>query len=173
MMTDTTRRRFLASAPLAAAAASLALTNKAALGEAAAAPAPAAEPVKVFTAAELAEDRKKLDAAQGNNVLYTSDNLPVAVTLTTEKAKAAKEFEWHEGRDHVIQILEGETIYELGGTPKGGHNTKPGEWLAPESEGAMKYTMKAGDMVVIPRNTPHKRTTPKSVTLYLIATTGK
>jgi mannose-6-phosphate isomerase-like protein (cupin superfamily) len=172
MMISPSRRRFLASAPLAAAAASLALTNKTALSEAAAAPA-MAEPVKVFTAAQLTEDRKKLEAEPGNNVLFTSDNLPVAVTMTTEKAKAAKEFEWHEGRDHVIQIIEGETIYELGGTPSGGHSTKPGEWLAPASEGAMKYTMKAGDMVVIPRGTPHKRTTPKSVTLYLIATTGK
>ena len=50
--------------------------------------------------------------------------------MTVEDKKAAKEFEWHEGRDHILQILEGSTEYELGGTPQGGHNTKPMEWLA-------------------------------------------
>jgi quercetin dioxygenase-like cupin family protein len=171
MTTDTTRRRFLASAPLAAAAASFALSNKVSFAEGVT-PAPA-EPVQLFTAAQIADDKKKLAAEPGNNNLYTPTDLPLTVVLTTETTKAGKEFEWHEGRDHIFQILEGETTYELGGTPQGGHNTKPGEWLAPTSAGAKTYKLKAGDMIVVPRGTPHKRTTAKSVTFYLISTTGK
>jgi mannose-6-phosphate isomerase-like protein (cupin superfamily) len=94
------------------------------------------------------------------------------MVLTTEKTKSGKEFEWHEGRDHIFQILEGSTVYELGGTPKNQHSTGPGEWLAPESEGAVKMTLNKGDMLVVPRGTPHKRTTAESVTFYLISPQG-
>ena len=34
-------------------------------------------------------------------------------------------------------------------------------------------TLHKGDMLVIPRGTPHKRSTEGSVTFYLISTTGK
>ena len=94
------------------------------------------------------------------------------MVLTVEKAKSAKEFEWHEGRDHVLQILDGSTVYEVGGTPKNGRNIRPGEWLAPESEGATKMTLNKGDMLVIPRGTPHKRSTAGSVALMLISPMG-
>ena len=94
------------------------------------------------------------------------------VLLQVEKAASAKEFEWHEGRDHVFQILDGATVYEVGGTPTGGHSKGPGERLAPASEGAAKIAMKKGDMLVIPRGTPHKRSTADSVTLLLISPMG-
>jgi mannose-6-phosphate isomerase-like protein (cupin superfamily) len=105
-------------------------------------------------------------------MLFQSKALPFAVTLTTETKKSATEFEYHEGRDHVIQIVEGTTLYEVGGTPKNARNVKPGEWLAPISEGSTAITMKKGDMLILPRGTPHKRSTEGSVTLTLIATTG-
>ena len=66
----------------------------------------------------------------------------------------------------------GKTVYELGGTPENGHSTKPGEWLAPTSQGAKTVTLKKGDVLVIPRNTPHKRSTVGSVTFYLISSSG-
>lgn len=89
-----------------------------------------------------------------------------------EKAKIAKEFEWHEGRDHVLQILSGTTVVEVGGTPKGQHSNKAGEWNAPESPGSVAYTMNKGDMLIIPRNTPHKRSTSGTVALLLISPQG-
>jgi len=60
----------------------------------------------------------------------------------------------------------------VGGTPKNARNIRPGEWLAPTSEGASSITLHKGDMLVIPRGTPHKRITETSVALMLIATTG-
>jgi mannose-6-phosphate isomerase-like protein (cupin superfamily) len=89
-----------------------------------------------------------------------------------EKAESAKEFEWHEGRDHVLQIIEGTTVVEVGGIPRDGRNIKPGEWLAPASEGAAAISLKKGDMLVIPRGTPHRRTTAGSVTILLISPMG-
>jgi mannose-6-phosphate isomerase-like protein (cupin superfamily) len=91
------------------------------------------------------------------------------VVLTTEKAKSGAEFEWHEHRDHVFQILDGSTVYELGGTPKGAHSKGPGEWLAPDSDGHETVTLNKGDILTIGRGTPHRRVTAGSVTFSLIS----
>lgn len=175
MANDQTRRNFLRTAPLAAAVA-LPLTEKLASASSAAlagGQSAAPEPFQVFTAAKLADAMKALQANPGNDNLYEPKALPLTIVLTTEEKKSAKEFEWHEGRDHIFLIHEGETMYELGGTPKGAHdNKKPGEWLAPASEGAARVTLKKGDMLVVPRGTPHKRSTAGSVTFTLISTTG-
>ena len=92
--------------------------------------------------------------------------------LTAQEKKGVGEFEYHEGRDHVFLILEGATKFEVGGTPKNPRNTKPGEWLAPDSEGATSLEVKKGDMLVIPRGTPHRQSTEKSVTWMLISPSG-
>jgi mannose-6-phosphate isomerase-like protein (cupin superfamily) len=166
------RRSFLRTASVAAAAgltlADARLFAAPAQGQGDASAAPAA--FQLFTAATLDADIKALQAAPGNNNLVNGKNF--VVILTTETAKSAAEFEWHEGRDHVFHILDGTTVYELGGTPKGGHNIRPGEWLAPESEGATSHTLNKGDMLIIPRGTPHRRKTAGSVTLLLISPMG-
>jgi hypothetical protein len=165
MNKNSSRRNFLRSASAAAAAAGLALSESKAMVQ-------AAEPAKfqVFTGAELAADAKALQAKPGNNNLATLKE--TTIVMTTETAKSAKEFEWHEGRDHVVQILDGSTLYELAGTPKDARNTKAGEYLAPESAGAVKLTLNKGDMLTIPRGTPHRRTTTGTVTFLLISSQG-
>lgn len=174
MVKAQTRRNFLRSAPLAAAV-SLPLTEQllfasnAAAGEA---QATTPEPFQVFTSGKLTDAMKTLKATPGNDNLFANKALPFTIVMTTEEKKSGKEFEYHEGRDHIFQILEGTTVYELGGTPKGAHSTKPGEWLAPASEGATSMTLHKGDMLVIPRGTPHKRSTEGSVTFTLISIEG-
>jgi quercetin dioxygenase-like cupin family protein len=165
------RRRFLYSAP-AAAAAGLALSDLSFLSASAGAQgaAPAGPFFKVFRADEIQNDEKAGESNPGNNNLVQEKTF--TVVMTSEKKKRGAEFEWHEHRDHVIQILEGSALYEVGGTPKGAHSTGPGEWLAPESEGHEAMTLNKGDMIVIRRGTPHKRTTADSVTFFLISSQG-
>jgi mannose-6-phosphate isomerase-like protein (cupin superfamily) len=168
------RRNFLRAAPVAAAA-GITLTDtslfaSSAVGQGTGPAVP--NTFQLFTAQSIQEDIKALQAAPGNNNLVDGKSLPVIVMLTVETAKNAKEFEWHENRDHIFQIIDGSTVYEVGGTPKGAHSTGPGEWLAPASEGATTITLKKGDMLVIPRGTPHKRNTAESVTLTLISPMG-
>ncbi|HEX4577694.1 MAG TPA: cupin domain-containing protein [Edaphobacter sp.] len=171
MVNDRTRRNFLRTAPLAAA--TLSLTDNFGFASEGQSGSAAPQPFQVFTAEKLADAMKALQAKPGNDNLYEPKALPLTIVLTTEEKKSAKEFEWHEGRDHILLVHEGETVYELGGTPKGAHdNKKPGEWLAPASDGATSLTLKKGDMLVIPRGTPHRRSTKGSVTFTLISTTG-
>jgi mannose-6-phosphate isomerase-like protein (cupin superfamily) len=172
-MKNSSRRNFLRTAPVAAAAgiaiADAALFTATTEGQSVVPVVPAA--FHLFTARSIQDDIKALQAG-GNNNLVDAKTMPCPVVLTTEAAKSAKEFEWHEGRDHLVQILEGSTVYEVGGAPKDGRNIKPGEWLAPAAEGAATLTLRKGDMLVIPRGTLHKRSTAESVTFLLISPMG-
>jgi hypothetical protein len=120
------RRAFLVSVS-AAAATSLVFADSTPVlaqagAQAGATPAPAA--FQLITAETIVQDMKALDAAPGSNNLATHDEF--AVVLTTETAHGAKEFEWHEGRDHILQVIDGTTVYELGGTPRDAHSLKAG-----------------------------------------------
>jgi quercetin dioxygenase-like cupin family protein len=164
------RRSFLAATPVAAA--TLALADAALFSAPAAAqsPAPAPKAYAIFHAQAIQDDIKALQGKPGDANLFGTGNF--SVVLTTEAAKSAQEFEWHEIRDHIVQILEGTTIYELGGRPKDGRSIRPGEWLAPSAEGATALTLEKGDMLIIPRGTPHKRSTAVNVTFLLISPKG-
>ncbi len=175
---DQSRRNFLRTVPLARRGCSppsltgmlSASTNSAGAEQLGGTKAPSS--FKVITAATIAEDAKTLQATPGNKDMFADATLPFLFVMTTETGKSAKEFEWHEGRDHILQVLEGTTEYEVGGKPQNGRQTKPGEWLAPAAEGATKVTLHKGDTLVVPRGTPHKRSTATSVTFLLISPTG-
>lgn len=164
------RRKFLCTMPVATAAGMILAESSLFASPAAAQQMKMTEDdgsYKEIEASEIKDAIDNLEANPGNKTLYHSKT--VALTLTCEKAASAKEFEWHEHRDHVFHILEGSTFYELGGTPQNAHSTGPGEWLAPASQGATSVTLNKGDYLVIPRGTPHRRTTKHSVVLALIA----
>jgi quercetin dioxygenase-like cupin family protein len=176
MAKKTSRRNFLRTAPVAAA---IGITLTDTLFAAAQTPEhgtdvnAAAVPFQFFPAKTLTTDATALQAKPGNNNLFDAKGLPLQIVMTTEQHKSGTEFEWHEGRDHIVQVIDGMTLYEVGGKPTAGHvNKGPGEWLSPTAEGTKSILMGKGDMLVIPRGTLHKRSTEDSVTFILISTPG-
>lgn len=163
------RRSFLLTAS-AAAAVGLTLVDTPLSAAQASGQAGAPAGVQLFTAASLDGQISAMHQTPANKTIVTDKSF--VVILTVETARSAKEFEYHEGRDHIFHVLDGSTMYEVGGTPKGAHATGPGEWLAPESEGAVSYTLGKGDIFVVPRGTPHKRITKDTVTLLLVSPMG-
>jgi quercetin dioxygenase-like cupin family protein len=159
------RRSFLRAAPVAAMA-GIGLTELGVFPRPASAQAES-DKFEVITAETLQDAIKALQASPGNRTLYECSTF--SFVLTSERAKSAKEFEWHEHRDHVFHIIDGSTTYELGGRPQNGHSPKPGEWLAPSSEGVATITLKQGEFLAIPRGTPHRRTTKESVLFALFS----
>ena len=168
MAKNQTRRDFFLTAPLAAAA-TLSLSETMLSPSTAEAQSIPAGQFQLFTAANLAGIIRGLQASPGNNQLSGSKTTPFTAVITVETNKSAKEFEYHEHRDHIFQIIDGSTQYELGGTPQTPRSNGPGEWLAPASDGARSLTLNKGDMLIIPRGMPHKRSTTGSVTLSLIS----
>ncbi|HEV2620236.1 MAG TPA: hypothetical protein VGU23_09905 [Acidobacteriaceae bacterium] len=173
MAKQTSRRNFLRTAPLAATAGLTLNDALAAMAQGAASSgadvAGAAQPFQLWSAKDLAGDRTALDAKPGDNRLYDSKAIPVQIILTVEKHKSASEFEWHEGRDHILLVIDGSTHYEIGGTPTGTRAMGPGEWHSTGSTGSKSITLGKGDMLLIPRGTLHKRSTADSVTFLLIS----
>jgi mannose-6-phosphate isomerase-like protein (cupin superfamily) len=177
MANEQTRRNFLLTVPLAAAAA-LPLTDTflhastPQAGEPQSAEVAPPAPFQLFSAQAIASMVSGVEATSGTRDIVTAKQLAVSMTVSAEEHKSAKEFEFHQHRDHIFQILDGTTLYEIGGTPKNARQTKPGEWLAPESEGFTSITLNKGDMLLVPRMTPHKRTTEGKVSLLLINATS-
>jgi mannose-6-phosphate isomerase-like protein (cupin superfamily) len=174
MAKDQTRRNFFQTVPLAAAAISLSLTDQSLFASTAAAASPSAEAgsqesFQFFPAQTIESILQGLQSEPGAKTLTGTKTSPFTIVETVEKMKSAKEFEFHEHRDHIFQIIDGTTVYELGGTPEQPHSTGPGEWLAPSSKGSTSVTLHKGDTLVIPRGTPHKRSTAESVTFTLIS----
>lgn len=165
------RRSFLRLAPIAAAAGVLLADTSLFAQPASGSDEMPSHPAKfqLIKAEQVERDIHETEAHPGNINLVSENGVSFTMVLTTEKHKSAPGFEAHAHRDHIFQILEGSTEYEVGGTPKGGHMIAPGEWRGPESIGATKITLRKGDRLVIPRGTPHKRTTPGSVTFTLIS----
>lgn len=122
-----------------------------------------------ITAEQIEHDIQQTEANPGSINLVEEKGTSFSMGLTSEKRKSAPSFEAHAHRDHIFQVLEGSTVYEVGGTPTGGRMVAPGEWRGPESIGATRLTLRKGDRLVIPRGTPHKRTTMESVTFTLIS----
>jgi mannose-6-phosphate isomerase-like protein (cupin superfamily) len=175
MVKDQTRRNFFRTAPLAAAAVSLSFSDKSLFASAvpsAAAQAPETgpnKPFQIFTAKALDDVIRGVQADSGTKQLIGTKTTPFSITINSETNKTAKEFEYHEHRDHIFQVIDGTTVYELGGTPQNPRSTGPGEWLAPDSKGSESVTLRKGDMLIVPRGTPHRRRTTESVTLNLIS----
>ena len=173
MIEDTTRRNFLRVAP--AAAAGISLTHEAL--SAAHARAQSSTPIAPATfqlvrAQTIHDGIEALQKRPGNTSLVDSGTLPFTVVLAVEVSYREDQFEWHENHDHVFHILDGMTVYEIGGTPKDARSIGPGEWRAAGSEGATAVQLNKGDMLVIPRGTPHRQSTPETVTFMLISPRG-
>jgi len=120
-------------------------------------------------AEELKDLVKSLQGKSGVKEIVKSEGLPFTVRAISEKQMLAKEFEIHEFRDHVVQVLAGSTHFDVGGDTESPRIIGTGEQLALNVNGSKSVTMNIGDMLVIPRGTPHKRSTIKNAVLLMIS----
>ncbi len=161
------RRNFIRLAPLAAAA--LVPVSASSLGQTLSEPNGGFE---VFPKQTVDGLVTALEASPAAKDIVSGKGTALSMTLSAEAAKIAKEFEMHEHRDHVFQVLDGSTTYQIGGKLEQQRQTRPGEWLAPASAGFRTITLNKGDLLSIPRGTPHRRMTEGKVSLLLITGTS-
>lgn len=143
-------------------------------------PSTAIKPFVVKTKQDLADLERKLasdktDVASKNLTVTKVEDMiggagmETRVALQHDTRRSGDLVELHDRSDDVYYVLKGEATLELGGTLVDPKEASPGEWRANTVTGAKSVKIKAGDIVVVPRGTPHRRTvTGKGFSMILI-----
>jgi mannose-6-phosphate isomerase-like protein (cupin superfamily) len=133
------------------------------------APSKAIRPVVVLSAQSLADLEKKLATENKAEDLIGGEGMQLRVAIQHEKDKTDAAAELHDASDDVYYVTEGSATLVLGGTLDLPREVEPGEWRSAKIVGGKTYEITKGDLIVVPRGTPHQRNTGgKDFTMILI-----
>jgi mannose-6-phosphate isomerase-like protein (cupin superfamily) len=107
----------------------------------------------------LGELEKKLHPENKTEEITGGEGTELRVAVQHENNRAAAAAEIHDASDDVYYVLEGSATLTLGGTLESPREVEPGEWRGPRISGGQQFDVTKGDLVVVPRGTPHMRST--------------
>jgi mannose-6-phosphate isomerase-like protein (cupin superfamily) len=122
-------------------------------------PSSPARPFVVMTAQSVADVERKLHPENKAEELIGGEGMELRVAIQHESDRAAPSAEIHDASDDVYYVLEGTATLTLGGKLEAPKEVEPGEWRGPRIEGGQSFDVKKGDLVIVPRGTPHMRST--------------
>lgn len=129
----------------------------------------ASQPYLVVTGRSMEEVIRELQPGNATKNLIGGETLSCRVFVQHEKDASANQAEVHAAADDIFIIKEGTATYILGGKLDAPTQVQPGEWRAANIAGGKEYKLAKGDMIVVPRGTPHRRiTTGQDVTVMII-----
>ena len=132
-------------------------------------PTEATRPVVVMSAQSLDDLNRKLQPGNKTEELIDSAWMQLRVAVQHETNRTGAAAELHDASDDVYYVLEGGATLVLGGRLDSPREAEPGEWRSPRIIEGKTYEIKKGDLVVVPRGTPHQRSTQnKDFTMILI-----
>jgi mannose-6-phosphate isomerase-like protein (cupin superfamily) len=132
-------------------------------------PSEATRPVVVMSAQSLDDLKQKLKPGNKTEELIDSAGMELRVAVQHENNKTGAAAELHDASDDVYYVLEGGATLVLGGKLDAPKEVEPGEWRSPKIIDGKTFEITKGDLVVVPRGTPHQRSTPnKDFTMILI-----
>jgi mannose-6-phosphate isomerase-like protein (cupin superfamily) len=132
-------------------------------------PSEATRPVVVMSAQSLDDLNRKLQPGNKTEELIDSAGMQLRVAVMRETNKTGVPAEVHDASDDVYYVLEGGATLVLGGRLDSPQEVEPGEWRSPRIIDGKTYEIRKGDLIVVPRGTPHQRNTPnKEFTMILI-----
>ena len=123
------------------------------------APSSPIRPFVVLTAQSVDEAVRKLHPENKVEELIGGEGMELRVAVQHEADKAAASAEIHDASDDVYYVLEGTATLTLGGKLEAPKEVEPGEWRGPGIKGGQNFDVKKGDLIVVPRGTPHMRST--------------
>jgi mannose-6-phosphate isomerase-like protein (cupin superfamily) len=132
-------------------------------------PSAPAQPFVVLPASAIDGIVKDLHSANRLQNLISADNIGCRVYIQHEADVADNQAEVHDATDDIFIIMEGTTTLILGGQLDAPKETQPGEWRAAGITGGKEFKVSKGDVIMVPRGTPHRRvTTGPDVTLMVV-----
>ena len=122
-----------------------------------------------MTSQSLDDLQKKLQPESKTSELIDSAGMQLRVAVQHERNKTGSAAELHDASDDVYYVLDGSATLVLGGKLEAPKETDPGEWRSPHIIDGKTVEIKKGDLVIVPRGTPHQRSTEnKDFTMILI-----
>ena len=126
-------------------------------------------PFVVTPAQSLSDLEKKLHSTNKAEDLIGGPGMELRVAVQHESNTSAPTAEVHDASDDVYYVLSGTATLTLGGTLDSPKEIEPGEWRGPKITGGQEVKISKGDLIVVPRGTPHHRsTTNQDFTMILI-----
>src|SRR3569832_873540 len=107
------------------------------------------------TASETYMSAKEIAAKVVNGDSYQIPSSVGYMVLMVER-KATGDAEVHTDMNDTIIIQRGHGEFLVGGSNTGNHQIAPTEWRSGEINGGHRYTVSAGDLLLIPAGIPHK-----------------
>jgi mannose-6-phosphate isomerase-like protein (cupin superfamily) len=122
-------------------------------------PTSATRPFVVLTAQPLSELEQRLRSDNKVEELIGGEGMQLRVAVQHDKLREGAAAELHDASDDVYYVLEGTASLTLGGKLDAPREVEPGEWRSPRIVGGQTFTLAKGDLIVVPRGTPHQRST--------------
>ena len=125
--------------------------------------------VVVMHAQSLSDLQKKLQPSNKVEDLIGGTGMELRVAIQHENNTTPSTAELHDASDDVYYVLDGTATLTLGGSLDSPKEVEPGEWRGPKIIGGQKVQIAKGDLIVVPRGTPHHRSTAnQDFTMILI-----
>src|SRR4029079_10210666 len=132
-------------------------------------PGEATRPFVVMSSQSLDDLQKTLQPDNKTSELSDSAGMELRVAVQHENNKTGAAAELHDASDDVYYVLEGAATLVLGGKLEAPKEVEPGEWRSPKIIDGKTFEITKGDLVVVPRGTPHQRSTAnKEFTVLII-----
>jgi len=132
-------------------------------------PSKATRPFVVLSGQSLDDLKQKLQPDNKVEELIDSNGMQLRVAVQHEKNKSGAPAELHDSSDDVYYVLEGSATLTLGGKLDTPREAEPGEWRSPRIIDGKSVDINKGDLIIVPRGTPHQRSTAgKDFTMILI-----
>ena len=125
-------------------------------------------PFIVKTKQSVADLEKSLQGENKVEDLIGGEGMQLRVAVQHDERKDSADAEVHDAANDVFYVLEGSAQLTLGGKLENPREATPGEWKSAKIIGGQTFTIKKGDLIVVPRGTPHQRINTKGKTFSLI-----
>jgi unsaturated rhamnogalacturonyl hydrolase len=129
------------------------------------------EPIRSFivkTNQTVSDLKKSLNGENKALDLIGGEGMQLRVAIQHDERKDSALAEVHDASDDVYYVLEGSAELTLGGKLENPREATPGEWKSEKIINGKTFTIKKGDLIVVPRGTPHQRINSKGETFSLI-----
>lgn len=125
-------------------------------------------PYIVKTRQSVADLEKSLGKENKVEELIGGEGMQLRVAVQHDEKRDSGDAEVHDASDDVFYVLEGSAELTLGGKLENPREATPGEWKSAKIVDGKTFTIKKGDLIVVPRGTPHQRVNSKGKTFSLI-----